>query len=148
MKYTEIYSQFYLKTTDTSLFKLSKEDAYDQMCGWLHSVYAIPHVRKCFSDLTFNDELNELTFKLVDSVDEYSDEEFVKELFAQGMVIGWLRPQVDSIYNTAQVFGTKEEKPIQNNYKSNKERLKTLEKDLKKFIRDYRYLNNKTLGEL
>lgn len=148
MKYTEIYSQFYLKMTDTSLFKLPKEDAYDQMCGWLHSVSAIPHVRKCFSVLTFNDELNELSFELVDSVDEYSDEEFVKELFAQGMVIGWLRPQIDSIYNTAQVLGTKEEKPIQNNYKPNKERLKTLEKDLKKFIRDYRYFNNKALGEL
>lgn len=142
MKYTEIYSRFYLKKTDPGFFKQEKEDAYDEMCGWLHSVSAIPHVRKCFSVLTFNDELNELTYELVNSIDKASDEDFVKEVFAQGMVIGWLRPQIDSIYNTAQVLGTKEEKPIQNNYKSNKERLETLEKNLKKFIRDYRYLNN------
>lgn len=147
MKYTEIYSQFYLKKTDPGLFKMPKEEAYDYMCGWMHSTYANPHVRKCFSKLTFNDELNELTFELVNSIDEDSDKEFVKELFAQGMVIGWLRPQVDSIYNTAQVLGTKEEKPIQNNYKPTKERLETLEKELKKFVRNYGYLNNNLLGK-
>ena len=142
MKYTEIYSRFYIKKTDPSFFKLSKDDAYDQMCGWLHSVAAIPHVRKCFSTLTFNDELNELTYELVNSIDKASDEDFVKEVFAQGMIIGWLRPQIDSIYNTAQVMGTKEERRVINNYKPNKERIDTLEKNLKKYIRDYGYLNN------
>lgn len=142
MKYTEIYSRFYVKQADPSFFEQDKDDAYDQMCEWLHSVAAIPHVRKCFSVLTFNDELNELTYTLVNSLDKASDEDFVKEVFAQGMVIGWLRPQIDSRFNTAQVMGTKEEKNIQNNYKANKERLETLEKNLKKYVRDYRYLNN------
>ena len=147
MKYEEIYSRFYLKETDPGLFELSQDDAYDRMCGWMHSVAAIPHVRKCFLTLTFNDEINELTFDLVNSIDTSSDEDFVKEVFAQGMVIGWMRPQVESVFNTSKVLGTKEEKIMLNNYKPNKERLETLEKSLKKFIRDYGYFNNSHLGE-
>ena len=147
MTYEEIYSQFYLKETDSSLFEQSKDDAYEKMCGWLHSIAGTPYVKKCFSKISFNDEINELTFTLKNSVDSDSDEEFVKELFAQGLVICWLRPQVDSMYNTLKCFGTKEEKPIFDNYKSNMERLKTLERDLKKFIRDYGYLNNNYIGE-
>jgi hypothetical protein len=146
MKYEEIYSRFYLKETDPSLFKLSKEDAYERMCGWLHSVAAIPHVRKCFSTLTFNDELEELTFSLTHFRDEDSDKDFVIEVFAQGMVISWMRPQIEKNINLAVVIGGKEEKSMLNNYKNNIARLETLEKNLKKFIRDYGYLNNDYIG--
>ena len=147
MNYEEIYSRFYFKETDPSLFKLSKEDAYAKMCEWLHSVASIPHVRKCFSTLTFDDELNKLTYKLVNSVDEESDKDFVIELFAQGMVICWMRPQIEKNINLATVIGGKEEKSMLNNYKSNIARLETLEKNFKKFIRDYGYLNNSYIGE-
>ena len=147
MQYEEIYSRFYLKETDPSLFKLSKEDAYERMCGWLHSVASIPHVRKCFLTLTLDDELNELTYELVNSVDEGSDDDFVKEVFARGMVIGWMRPQIERNINLAVVIGGKEEKSMLNNYKANITRLETLEKNLKKFIRDYGYFNNDYTGE-
>lgn len=147
MTYEEIYSRFYLKETDPSLFKLSKEDAYEKMCGWLHSVAAIPHVRKCFSTLTLDDELNELTYELVNSIDEESDKDFVIELFAQGMVIGWMRPQIERNINLATVIGGKEEKSMLNNYKPNIARLEALERNLKKYIRDYGYLNNSYIGE-
>lgn len=147
MTYEEIYSQFYLKETDPSLFKLSKEEAYEKMCGWLHSVAAIPYVRKCFSTLTLDDETYELTYKLVNSIDEESDKDFVIELFAQGMVICWMRPQIEKNINLATVIGGKEEKSMLNNYKPNIARLETLEKNLKKFIRDYGYFNNSYIGE-
>ena len=147
MKYEDIYSRFYLKETDPSLFKLSKEDAYDKMCVWLHAVASIPHVRKQFSVLTLDDELNELTYELTQSVDELTAEDFVKELFAQGMVISWMRPQIDKAVNLAAVIGTKEEKAMLNNYKANITRLETLEKNFKKFIRDFSYFNNDYTGE-
>ena len=147
MTYEEIYSRFYSKETDPSLFKLSKEDAYEKMCGWLHSVAAQPHVRKCFSALTFNDELNKLTYSLVKPVDEDSDEDFVKELFAQGMVICWMRPQVERNTNLAVMVAGKEERSVLNNYKNNMARIEMLERKLKKFIRDYGYLNNSYIGE-
>lgn len=147
MTYEEIYSRFYLKETDPSLFKLSKDDAYEKMCGWLHTVAANPYVRKRFSTLTFNDDINELTYELVNSVDEDSDDDFVKEVFAQGMVICWMRPQIEKNINLAVVIGGKEEKSMLNNYKNNITRLETLEKNLKKFIRDYGYFNNDYIGE-
>lgn len=147
MTYEEIFSQFYLKETDPSLFKLSKEDAYEKMKIWMHSVAAIPHVRSKFSTLTLNDDIEELTFRLVDSVDEDSDKDFVKEVFAQGMVICWMRPQIERNINLAAVIGGKEEKSMLNNYKVNIARLETLEKNLKKFIRDYGYFNNDYLGK-
>ena len=151
MTYEEIYSSFYLKETDPDLFKLSKEDAYEKMRGWLHAVAATPYVRKRFSTLILNDELYELTFELVDSIDETddkkSDKEFVKEVFAQGMVISWMRPQIERNINLAVMMGTKEEKMMLNNYKHNIARLEALERDLKKFIRDYGYFNNSYIGE-
>ena len=147
MTYEKIYSRFYLKETDPSLFKLSKEEAYEKMCEWLHSTAAIPHVRKCFSTLTLDDELCEMEYKLVNSIDEYSDEDFVVELFAQGMVICWMRPQIERNINLATVIGGKEEKSMLNNYKPNIARLETLERNLKKYIRDYGYLNNSYIGE-
>ena len=147
MTYEEIFSQFYLKETDPSLFKLSKEDAYERMKGWLHSVSAIPHVRKKFSTLTLNDDIEELDFALKKSVDEDSDKDFVKEVFAQGMVICWMQKEIDKNTNLAAVVGGKEEKVMLNNYKPNKERLKEMKIDLKKFIRDYGYLNNDYIGE-
>ena len=147
MTYEEIYSQFYLKETDPSLFKLSKDDAYAKMCSWMHSVAAIPRVRKCFSKLTFNDELNELTFELNNSIDEDSDKEFVKELFAQGMVICWMQQQIDKTVSLATVVGGKEEKTILNNYKNNIARLEELKVYLRKVIRDYGYFNNDYIGD-
>ena len=148
MTYEEIFSQFYLKEIDPSLFKLSKEDAYEKMKGWLQMVAADPRVRKCFSTLTLNDDIEELDFALNHSVDEDSDKYFVKEVFAQGMVICWMRPQIERNINLAVVIGGKEEKSMLNNYKPNIARLETLERNLKKFIRDYGYLNNDYIGEL
>ena len=133
MTYDEIYSRFYLKETDHSLFKLASN--------------SIKYNKKCFSKLTFDDEVNELTFELSESIDKYSDKDFVIEVFAQGMVICWMRPQVEKNVNLATVIGGKEEKTMLNNYKTNVERLKTLENELKKFIRDYGYLNNSYIGE-
>ena len=146
MTYEEIFSQFYLKETDPSLFKIPKEDAYDQMQGWMHSVAAMSFVRKKFSVLTLNDDIEELTFEIVNSVDEEYDNDFVKEIFAQGMAICWMQKAVDKNTNLAAVVGGKEEKVMLNNYKPNKERLKEMKIDLKKFIRDYGYLNNDYIG--
>lgn len=147
MNYEEIFSQFYLKITDPSLFKQSKEDAYEKMKGWLHSISAEPHVRMAFSTLTLNDDIEELTYILTKSVDEDSDKDFVREIFAQGMVICWMRQQIEKNTNTAAVIGGKEEKVMLNNYKPNIERAVALEAKLKKFIRNYGYFNNNYLGK-
>ena len=69
MKYEEIYSRSYMKRYDPSFFN-NKEFAYETMKEWMHEIVAFPWVRKIFSSITLDDVLEELTFELVNSVDE------------------------------------------------------------------------------
>ena len=147
MTYEEIYSQFYSKETDPTFFqKYSKDEAYELMRSWLHSIVAIPYVRKCFSTITLDDEILEITFVLKNSINDDSDNYFVKDIFAQGMVICWMQQQVDKAVNLATVIGGRDEKVILNNYKSNIARLEQLKVQLRKTIRDYGYFNNDYIG--
>ena len=148
MTYEEIYSQFYSKIEDPTFFKkYSKDEAYDLMRGWLHSVIGDPYFKKCFSSIILDDELLELTFQLKNSIDESSDNDFVKDIFAQGMVICWMQQKIDKVVNLATVIGTKEEKTILNNYRNNITRLEEMKVQFRKTIRDYGYLNNRYIGE-
>ena len=148
MTYEEIYSQFYSKETDPTFFKkYSKDEAYELMNNWLHSLVGIPYIRKCFSTITLDDEILELKFVLKHSVDEDSDNYFVKDIFAQGLVICWMQQKIDKVESLATVVGAKEEKTILNNYKNNMARLKELKLEMRKAIRDYGYINNYYIGE-
>ena len=140
MKYEEIYSRSYMKKYDP-IFYENKEFAYDTMTDWLHETVAFPYVRKIFASIVLDDVLEELTFELVNSVDEESDNDFVIKLFTDGFVICWMRPKVDTAINLATVIGGKDEKKILSNYQANIDRLDSLEIKLKKYIRDYGYVN-------
>lgn len=140
MKYEEIYSRSYMKKYDPSFYD-DKQFAYDTMREWLHEIVAFPYVRKIFASIVLNDVLEELTFELVNSVDEESDNDFVIKLFTDGFVICWMRPKVDTAINLATVIGGKDEKKILSNYQANIDRLDSLEIKLKKYIRDYGYVN-------
>jgi hypothetical protein len=148
MTYEEIYSQFYSKIDDPTFFqKYSKTEAYALMRTWLHSVVALPFLKKRFSSIALDDEILELTFQLANPVDEDSDNCFVKDILAQGMVICWMQQKIDKSVSLATVVGTKEEKTILNNYKNNIERLNDLKVQFRKIIRDYGYINNDYIGE-
>lgn len=148
MTYEEIYSQFYAKVNDPTFFKkYSEDEAYELMGSWMHSIIGIPYFKKCFSSIVLDDEVLELTFQLKNSVDEDSDNYFVKDIFAQGLVICWMQQQVDKITSLATVVGGKEEKTILNNYKNNIARLEQLKNQFRKTIRDYGYINNDYIGE-
>ena len=140
MKYEEIYSRSYMKRYDPSFYE-NKEFAYETMKEWLHEIVAFPWVRKIFSSITLDDVLEELTFELVNSVDEQSDNDFVIKLFTDGFVICWIRPRVETAINLATVIGGKDEKKLLSNYQANIDRLNSLELKLKKYIRDYGYIN-------
>lgn len=148
MTYEEIYSQFYSKIDDPTFFKkYSKDEAYDLMRTWLHSVVALPFLKKRFSSIILDDEILELTFELANSVDEDSDNYFVRDILAQGMVICWMQQKIDKATSLATVVGAKEEKTILNNYKNNITRLNDLKVQFRKIIRDYGYINNDYIGE-
>lgn len=138
MKYEEIYSRSYMKKYDPSFYN-DKNFAYKTMKEWLHEIVAFPWVRKLFETITLDDVLEELTFKLVKSIDESSDNDFIIKLFTDGFVICWMRPKVETSINLATVIGGKDEKKLLSNYQANIDRLNNLELKLKKYIRDYGY---------
>lgn len=144
MKYEEIYSRSYMKKYDPNFYK-DKDFAYETMKEWLHEIVAFPYVRKKFTSIVLDDDLEELTYALTDAVDDDYDDNFVIKLFTDGFVICWLRPKVDSVLNTSIVIGGKDEKKILSTYKDMTDRLDSLEIKHKKYVRDHGY-NNGTIG--
>lgn len=140
MKYETIYSRSYMKKYDPNFYN-DKTFAYETMKEWIHEIAAFPYVRKIFSKLSFDDILEEFEYELINSVDEQSDNDFVIKLFTDGFVICWMRPRVETAINLATVIGGKDEKMLLNQYKNNIDRLNSLEIKLKKYIRDYGYIN-------
>lgn len=143
LSYEEIYSKFLLKINDPSFASLSNEDAYSLMCEYLHSGASRIYVRKIFGELSFNDEELELSFKLVNSVDEESDIEFVIGILSDAMQLQWIEPQLASVLLTKQFIGGKEEKynPQSNQLTAMMNLKKMLEANIKKHITEYGYVN-------
>lgn len=141
LSYNEIFSRVLNKINDPKELSLDENDLFVIYTERLHSVIGKPRVRKLFSSITFDDELQEMQFELNSSVDEYSDKDFVLEILTLGMIIEWLQPQVDSILHTSVMIGGKEEKKILDNYKNIIERLDSMKKEQYKLMRDYEYLN-------
>lgn len=142
LPYDKLFSRVLNKINDPKELSLDENDLLEIYTERLHSVIGNPRVRRLFSSITLDDEIQEMTFTLNNSVDEYSDEDFVLEVLTLGMVIEWLQPQVDSRIYTAEAVGGKEEKMLQNNYKPMQTRLADLETKLNKMIRDYGYMYN------
>ena len=148
MTYEEIYSQFYSKKTDPTFFeKYTKEEAYELMREWMNNIISDPYVYKCFSMIKFDDVLLELSFELANSIDEYSDYLFVKDIFAQGLKICWMEQRIDAVENLAVAVGGKEEKVLLNNLKTNTSRVEALKLQLRKTIRDRGYIKNDYIGD-
>ena len=108
--YDLVFSNFLGSMTDYNLADKSLTEAYGNMTEWLHKVGAKPYFRNLFTTLTFNDSVQKLTFEMVHPSDENSDIEFICELMAKGMIIEWLRPQVNTVNATMQFFGGSEQK--------------------------------------
>ena len=135
MDYEVIYNKFLSKIDDPKLLSYEDYILYEILEDYLTSTLAMPHVRKLFKTIALNENLEIFTYKLNVTLDEYSDTAFVLEVLAKGMVIQWMTQKIDTSLSFATMVGGKEEKMLKNDYRPNKERLKELHKELKKFIR-------------
>lgn len=142
LSYSTLFSRVLNKINDPKELALDKNDLFEIYTERLHSVIGKPRVRRLFSSITFDDELQEMQFTLNNPVDEESDEDFVLELLSLGMTIEWLQPQVDSILHTSVMIGGKEEKKLLDNHKNMIDRLDSMKKEQNKMIRDYGYMYN------
>lgn len=110
IKYNKIYSRLFTKIEAYDFIKLPEDALNEFLCDWIHSASANPNVRKLFSALTLDDELQNLSYEIKYSVDESSDAEFIIEIISMGMAIAWLEPKVESFKTIAQTYASKEEK--------------------------------------
>ena len=137
LSYSTLFSRVLNKINDPKELSLDESDLLEIYTERLHSVVGKPRVRRLFSSLSLDDEIQEMTFTLNNSVDEESDKDFVLEILSLGMAIEWLQPQVDSVIHTSVMIGGKEEKKLLDNHKNMIERLDSMKKEQNKMIRDY-----------
>lgn len=142
LSYSTLFSRVLNKINDPKELSLDENDLLEIYTERLHSVVGKPRVRRLFSSLSLDDEIQEMTFTLNNSVDEESDKDFVLEILSLGMAIEWLQPQVDSVIHTSVMIGGKEEKRVLDNHKNMIERLDSMKKEQNKMIRDYGYMYN------
>lgn len=137
LSYSTLFSRVLNKINDQKELSLDENDLLEIYTERLHSVVGKPRVRRLFSSISLDDEIQEMTFTLNNSVDEESDKDFVLEILSLGMAIEWLQPQVDSVIHTSVMIGGKEEKKLLDNHKNMIERLDSMKKEQNKMIRDY-----------
>ena len=147
LSYSTLFSRVLNKINDQKELSLDENDLLEIYTERLHSVVGKPRVRRLFSSVSLDDEIQEMTFTLNNSVDEESDKDFVLEILSLGMAIEWLQPQVDSVIHTSVMIGGKEEKKLLDNHKNMIERLDSMKKEQNKMIRDYGYMYNSYIKE-
>ena len=137
LSYSTLFSRVLNKINDQKELSLDENDLLEIYTERLHSVVGKPRVRRLFSSILLDDEIQEMTFTLNNSVDEESDKDFVLEILSLGMAIEWLQPQVDSVIHTSVMIGGKEEKKLLDNHKNMIDRIDSMKKEQNKMIRDY-----------
>ena len=147
LSYSTLFSRVLNKINDPKELSLDENDLLEIYTERLHSVVGKPRVRRLFSSLSLDDEIQEMTFTLNNAVDEESDTDFVLEVLSLGMAIEWLQPQVDSVIHTSVMIGGKEEKKLLDNHKNMIDRLDSMKKEQNKMIRDYGYMYNSYIKE-
>lgn len=142
LPYETIFSRTRGRISDSKELSLDENDLLEIYTERLNNVISNPRVRRLFSSLTLDDEIQQLDFTLNNSVDETADMNFVVGILVLGMTIEWLQPQVDSIMHTSVMIGSKEEKKLLDNHKNMIDRLDSIKTELNKRIRDYGYMYN------
>lgn len=142
LPYEMVFSRTRGRINDPKELSLNENDLLEIYTERLHNVIGKPRVRRLFSSITLDDEIQQMEFTLNNSVDEVSDKNFVCNIFILGMAIEWLQPQVDSVLYTSAIIGGKEEKKILDNHSGMINRLDDMKKELNNMICDYGYMYN------
>ena len=105
LPYETIFSRTRGRISDPKELSLDENDLLEIYTERLSNVISNPRVRRLFSSLTLDDEIQQLDFTLNNSVDETADMNFVVGILVLGMTIEWLQPQVDSVIHTSVMIG-------------------------------------------
>ena len=147
-EYSDIFSRFYLTVTDYNLAGLDEKIVEEMLTGWMKSVLSQPYVRRLFSSLINDEDMETIEYELKFPISDNDDQEFIEEIVAIGMVIEWLKPKYYSVLNTAQFFSNSDQKWYSqaNHMTELREMYHKAKNDLRKIIRDRGYIYNSYLN--
>ncbi len=104
LSYDVIFSNFLGDITDPVLAGQNDNLANEIMVECLHKAVSSVYVRRLFSSITLDDEIQTMTFTMKKTVDESADKDFVSTMLGKAMAVQWVTPQVQSKVNIAQMF--------------------------------------------
>ena len=141
LEYAEIYSRFYIKIKDYEIVALDEQLANEMLNGYLRSTLSKPMVRRLFSSVSADDDVEEIDFELRESLDTDSDTDFITEVLAVGMVSAWASPRYHSTLLTSQLLSNSEQKFFSQSQHlaEMKAMFEKSQTDLRKLIRDWSY---------
>ncbi len=147
ISYDDVFDKFIGNVTDIELTSLNESDAYALMGEYLHKSVSEPYVRRLFSSIALDDEVQTLTFEMKLETEESADTDFVTSALAKWMVYEWLRNQVRSKVNTMQMFAGKEQKfySQSNHVAELRGLMDDTYKECRGFIMDRGWINNSYL---
>lgn len=142
-EFEEIYSRFYLRVKDYDMSGMTERLAKDMLYGYIKNVISKPYVRRLFSTIAVDEDIEEIEYELKESLDEDSDKDFVEEVISLGMVEQWASPKYNSTLLTNQLLSNSEQKFYSQSahLAEMKELLKKAQIDLRKLIRDRGFSN-------
>ena len=129
LNYKSILSRF---CTQAKAYKLATypEDVVTELTNeWIHSVAGQVSVRRMFKSISLDDEIQQITYALKNSVDSESDDDFVSNIFAMGVGIRWAKAKLCDDNVLDQAFLSQEVKFY--SQKNHMDGLRDLLKDLK-----------------
>ncbi len=110
ISYDDVFDKFIGSIEDIQLTSLDMSDAYTLMAEYLHKAISETYVRRLFSSIVADDEVQRISFEMKLPTDDSTDTDFVTSVLSKWMVYEWLHKQVKSTTLTSQVFAGKEEK--------------------------------------
>lgn len=108
ISYDEIYSRFFTKAQAYDFLDLTEMQLNEFLCNWLHAAVANPYVRRLFSEVKLDDEIQTMNYVMKYQVDADSDKEYIIEVLSLGVLINWISPKVKSMITVSQTYGTSE----------------------------------------
>lgn len=139
--FEDIYSRFYLRVKDYEMTGLDEKLVNEMLLGYLKSTLSKPMVRRLFQSITLDEDIEEIEYELRNSLDEVSDQDFVEEVLAVGLVCEWASPRYHSTLLTSQLLTNSDQKYFSQaqHLAEMKELYQKSQTDLRKLIRDYGY---------
>lgn len=138
---SDVFARFYLKVDDYKLAGLDEEVVAEMLNGYLKATVSQPEVRRLFVQLTLDTDVGEIEYIMRNAWDDASDQDFVEEVLALGMIVAWLSPRYHNTLLTSQMFSNSEQRFYsQSTHMAElKNMFEKAQLDFRRFIRDRGY---------